>query len=40
MTTDQILADYADLEIDDVLAALEYGALVVGARQAIPLRST
>ncbi len=39
MTADQILADHADLEIEDVLAALEYGALVVGARQVIPLRS-
>ena len=39
MTTDQILADYADLEADDVYAALEYGALTAGARQVIPLRA-
>jgi len=39
MTTDQILADYADLEADDVLASLEYGALTAGARQVVPLRT-
>lgn len=39
MTTDQVLADYADLEADDVYAALEYGALTAGARQVIPLRA-
>ena len=32
MTTEEILADYPDLEADDVFAALEYGALTVGAR--------
>lgn len=36
MTVDEILVDYADLELDDVLAALEYGALAVGGRR-IPL---
>ncbi|KYH43586.1 DUF433 domain-containing protein [Branchiibius sp. NY16-3462-2] len=30
MTYDEILADYEDLELDDLLAALEYGALMVG----------
>ncbi|MCB0987219.1 MAG: DUF433 domain-containing protein [Microthrixaceae bacterium] len=32
MTTEEILADYPDLEADDVFAALEYGALTAGAR--------
>ena len=36
MTVDEVLADYPDLERDDVLAALEYGALATGTRR-IPL---
>jgi uncharacterized protein (DUF433 family) len=36
MSVDEVLADYADLERDDVLAALEYGALAVASRR-IPL---
>jgi uncharacterized protein (DUF433 family) len=36
MTVDEVLADYPDLERDDVLAALEYGALAAGNRR-IPL---
>ena len=36
MSVDEVLADYADLERDDVLAALEYGALAVAGRR-IPL---
>ena len=36
MTVDEVLADYPDLERDDVLAALEYGALAAGTRR-IPL---
>ncbi len=36
MTVDELLADYRDLERDDVLAALEYGALAAGNRR-IPL---
>ena len=36
MSADEVLADYPDLERDDVLAALEYGALAVGNRR-IPL---
>jgi uncharacterized protein (DUF433 family) len=36
MTIDEVLADYPDLERDDVLAALEYGALATGLRR-IPL---
>lgn len=39
MTNDEVLADYPDLEVDDLLAALEYGALTAGARQVIPLRA-
>jgi uncharacterized protein (DUF433 family) len=38
MTFEEILADYEDLERDDLLAALEYGALTVGG-QRIPLKS-
>ena len=36
MSVEEVLADYPDLERDDVLAALEYGALAVGNRR-IPL---
>ncbi|HEV8624574.1 MAG TPA: DUF433 domain-containing protein [Acidimicrobiia bacterium] len=36
MSVDEVLADYPDLERDDVLATLEYGALAVGNRR-IPL---
>ena len=36
MSVDAVLADYPDLERDDILAALEYGALAVGSRR-IPL---
>ena len=36
MSVGEVLADYADLERDDVLAALEYGALAVAGRR-IPL---
>jgi len=35
MTAEDLLVDYPDLERDDVLAALEYGALAVGGR--VPL---
>ena len=37
MSHDEILADYADLELDDLLAALEYGALAAGVRRVVPL---
>lgn len=37
MTTDEVLADYADLERDDVLAALEYAALVTRTRSSTPI---
>ena len=32
MTVEDLLVDYPDLEREDVLAALEYGALAVGGR--------
>jgi uncharacterized protein (DUF433 family) len=32
MTIDEILEDYSDLERDDLLAALEFGALAAGNR--------
>ena len=37
MTIDEVLADYPDLERDDLLAALEFGALAVGRRRVVPL---
>ena len=37
MSQDEILADYADLEQDDLLAALEYGALPSGVCRVLPL---
>lgn len=37
MSIDEILADYPDLEHDDVLAALEFGAAAVGGSRVIPL---
>lgn len=37
MTIDEVLADYPDLEQDDLLAALEFGALAVGRRRVVPL---
>ncbi len=33
MTTDEILADYQDLEREDLLAALAYGARLSDAKQ-------
>jgi len=39
MTTDEVLADYADLDRDDVLAAIEFGALAATMRRAVPLAS-
>lgn len=36
MTFDEVLDDYEDLERDDLLAALEYGALTVGGHK-VPL---
>lgn len=37
MTIDDVLADYPDLERDDVLAALEFGALTAGGHRVGPL---
>lgn len=37
MTVEEILDDYPDLERDDVLAALEYGALTAGRGRTVPL---
>ena len=36
MTIDDVLADYPDLERDDILAALEFGARAAG-RRVVPL---
>lgn len=37
MTIDEVLADYPDLEREDVLAALEFGARAAGRRRVVPL---
>lgn len=37
MTMDEVLQDYPDLERDDLLAALEFGALAVGGGRVVPL---
>lgn len=37
MTIDELLADYPDLQRDDVLAALEFGARAAGRRRGAPL---
>jgi uncharacterized protein (DUF433 family) len=37
MTPDEVLADYPDLERDDLLAALEYGALTASRSKIMPL---
>lgn len=37
MSIDEVLADYPDLERDDVLAALEFGAVVAGRYRVVPL---
>ncbi len=37
MTIDEVLADYPDLERDDLLAALEFGALAAGGARVVPL---
>jgi uncharacterized protein (DUF433 family) len=36
MTIDEVLDDYPDLERDDLLAALEFGALAVGGSRVVP----
>jgi len=37
MTIEEILEDYADLERNDLLAALEFGAPAAGMRRVVPL---
>jgi uncharacterized protein (DUF433 family) len=37
MTIEQIIADYPDLERDDLLAALEFGALATGGHRVVSL---
>lgn len=37
MSIDDVLADYEDLKRDDLLAALEFGALASGSRRVVPL---
>ena len=37
MSNDEVLDDYPDLEREDLLAALEYGALAAGGRRVVPL---
>ncbi|MPY92413.1 MAG: DUF433 domain-containing protein [Acidimicrobiia bacterium] len=37
MTIEEIIEDHPDLERDDLLAALEFGALASGMRRVVPL---
>ena len=37
MTIDEVIADHPDLERDDLLASLEFGALASGQRRVVPL---
>ncbi len=37
MTIEEIVEDHPDLERDDLLAALEFGALATGMRRMVPL---
>ena len=37
MTSQEVLADYPDLELDDVLAALEFAANVTRTRSVSPI---
>lgn len=37
MTIEDVIADHPDLERDDLLAALEFGALASGMRRVVPL---
>jgi uncharacterized protein (DUF433 family) len=37
MTIDEILADYSDLERDDLLAAIAYGSKLAQTRRLVPV---
>lgn len=37
MTIEEIIGDHPDLDRDDLLAALEFGALASGLRRVVPL---
>ncbi|MGO9102078.1 MAG: DUF433 domain-containing protein [Mycobacterium sp.] len=37
MTIEEVLADYPDLEREDLLAALEFGGLTAGGHRVVPL---
>jgi uncharacterized protein (DUF433 family) len=37
MTIEEVLADYPDIEREDLLAALEFGALTAGGHRVVPL---
>lgn len=37
MSADELLLDYPELELDDILAALEYEAVSLGMRRPTPL---
>ena len=37
MSNDEILADYPDLERDDLLAVLEYAVLLVQTKRVLPI---
>ena len=37
MTIDELRSDYSEPEREDILAALEFGALAVGRRRIVPL---
>ena len=39
MTIEEVLGDYPDLEREDLLAALEFGALAAGGHIVMPLRA-
>jgi len=37
MTIEEVLGDYPDLDRDDLLAALEFGAVAAGRSRVVPL---
>ncbi|WP_069165455.1 DUF433 domain-containing protein [Nocardia altamirensis] len=39
MSMDEVLADYPELEVDDLLAVLEYAAIVTAQRTTIPFNA-